>query len=409
MPNLIRVLLRTEPFVEGEDPDGAPLAYCGDQPARPWTPRRWVQNLGFIFVTGLLFMGFAITPLLDGDPSPLVIGLRVTLLIIICLAYGATPLLADTSLAFRWCYLGAFVLLIAATASYQGWGFVYLGVYVAVVAASLLPWRYARGAVLIWSLAVLVVMIPLRELTPMMISGMSLLAGWGLGISFEAIRIRQRLSAARQRVAVLAVEAERERIARDLHDILGHSLTAISIKSGLAARLAEQDPAAARAQMTEVEQIARVALNDVRATTTGLREVRLALEIAGARSVLMAAGVEAVTPSAVPPMSVQASELLGYVVREAVTNVVRHAEATRCVIAIEDRAVTITDDGTGIRRSGRQGTGLAGLRNRLGTAGGRLIIEPAESGGTVLRAELPATPQANPTVSQSSEEVIRTP
>jgi two-component system sensor histidine kinase DesK len=190
----------------------------------------------------------------------------------------------------------------------------------------------------------------------------------------------------------LAVAAERERIGRDLHDILGHSLTAISIKSGLAARLAETDPAAARAQMAEVEQIARVALSDVRATASGLREVRLATELASARSVLLAAGVESVAPSAVPALSVSDSELLGYAVREAVTNVVRHAEATRVVITIENRSVAICDDGIGMPAGRTSGSGLNGLRRRFADAGGVLSISPAQLHGTVVRAQLATAP-----------------
>ncbi|HEY9292442.1 MAG TPA: histidine kinase, partial [Microlunatus sp.] len=191
---------------------------------------------------------------------------------------------------------------------------------------------------------------------------------------------------------------------RDLHDILGHSLTAISIKSGLAARLADKDPAAAKVQMTEVEEIARVVLADVRATTTGMRQVRLASELASARSVLMAAGVEAVTPTALPTLTDECSELLGYVVREAVTNVVRHAEATRCVIKVGDHSVEITDDGVGIG-SRRSGSGLTGLRRRVTDAGGTFAVATPEVGGTAVRAEWSATatkikPAAGPGSSQ---------
>ena len=211
------------------------------------------------------------------------------------------------------------------------------------------------------------------------------LAIWGIS---QSINRNIEMLAVREENARLALGDERNRFARDLHAILGHSLTAISIKSGLAARLAGQDPSAAVAQMTEVEQIARVALADVRATTTGLREVRLATELASARSVLPAAGVEAITPSAVPPMSAADSELLGYVVREAVTNVVRHAEATRCTIVVEERAVTITDDGVGLRRSRGSGSGLVGLRRRLAQARGKLTVSAGGAGGTIVRGEL---------------------
>ena len=182
-------------------------------------------------------------------------------------------------------------------------------------------------------------------------------AGMGLATAagMEAGAAQGRLQRAEQRVTTLSVAAERERIGRDLHDILGHSLTAISIKAGLAARLVDLDPAAAKAQIAEIEQVSRQALADVRTTASGMREVRLATEIASARSVLLAAGIESRMPSALPPLSDQASELMGYVVREAVTNVVRHSRAGVCTVVVEPAAVEIRDDGRGLPAGVRSG------------------------------------------------------
>jgi two-component system sensor histidine kinase DesK len=148
-----------------------------------------------------------------------------------------------------------------------------------------------------------------------------------MGGGIEAGRISARLTRAEQRASALAVVAERERISRDLHDILGHSLTAISIKSELARRLVEADPVRAQEQMAEVVEIARQALGDVRATASAIREIRAATELASARSVLEAAGIEPHLPSAVPTLSNEVSQLFGFVIREAVTNVVRHSDA----------------------------------------------------------------------------------
>ena len=215
-------------------------------------------------------------------------------------------------------------------------------------------------------------------------------AGTGLatGAGMEAGAAQGRLQRAEQRVSTLSVAAERERIGRDLHDILGHSLTAISIKAGLAARLVDLDPAAAKAQIAEIEQVSRQALADVRTTASGMREVRLATEIASARSVLLAAGIESRMPSALPPLSDQASELMGYVVREAVTNVVRHSRAGVCTIVVEPTAVEVRDDGRGLPTGVRSGSGLVGLRSRVEATGGTLQVGAGESGGTVVRAEL---------------------
>lgn len=382
----LRTLLRTEPFMPGEDPDRAPSAHCGPSASRPGSPRRFLQNQGTIYIFGLIFMAFAIQDIGAGDPGPPELVFRWVVLVGMCLSYAGSAWAADLSLPLRWAYVGLFVALMLSTISYAGWNFTNYAVYPSVMLATLIPWRAARWALLGWNFLVLLSAIPEWSLAPVVLAVMGLLIGLAAGGAFEAGRVRHRLQAAEQRVSTLAVAAERERIARDLHDILGHSLTAISIKSGLAARLTDADPAAARSQMVEVEQIARVALADVRATTTGMREVRLATEIAGSRSVLMAAGIEAVVPSAVPPLADQQSQLLGYVVREAVTNVVRHAEASRCTIEVDDGSVTVTDDGIGMPRAPRKGSGLAGLRRRVAEAGGVLVVRPGDRGGTVIRA-----------------------
>jgi two-component system sensor histidine kinase DesK len=212
--------------------------------------------------------------------------------------------------------------------------------------------------------------------------------GLATAAGMEAGAMQGRLRNAEQRVNTLSVAAERERIGRDLHDILGHSLTAISIKADLAGRLVDRDPAAAKAQIAEIEQVARQALADVRTTASGMREVRLATEIASARSVLLAAGIESRMPSALPSLSDRDSELFGYVVREAVTNVVRHSRAGVCTVRVEPAAVEIVDDGRGVPALTGNGSGLAGLHARVTAAGGSLRVAAGESGGTVVRAEL---------------------
>ena len=164
------------------------------------------------------------------------------------------------------------------------------------------------------------------------------------GAGLEAGRVGAKLSRAEQRISTLAVVAERERISRDLHDILGHSLTAISIKSELAGRLVSSDPPGARAQMAEA-RIARQAW-----PTFGRRRrasARCGWRLASARSVLLAVGVEARVPSAVPQLPEGVNELFGYVIREAVTNVVRHSEASQCTIDVGEHHVSVADDGVG--------------------------------------------------------------
>lgn len=371
----------------GMDGSAAPLRYGGDDGARPGSWRRAWQNSVWVYLVGLPFLLLAVPSIRLGNPSASVVALRVALVLLIGVGYVATVWVIDTSLGRRWAYVGGFVVLLLSTALTWGWSFAYFGVYVAIMVATLIPWRQARVAVMLWSAVLVGFAVFSGEPALTYIALVAAVSALALGSGIESGRVAGRLNRAEQRVAALAVVAERERISRDLHDILGHSLTAIAIKSELARRLVEVDPARASAQIAEVEEIARQALGDVRATASAIREVRAATELAGARSVLEAAGITAHLPSAVPALDDEVSELFGYVIREAVTNVVRHSEARQCTITITEHQVTVTDDGTG-RVTRRDGTGLAGLTWRMAAAGGRLEVTAARDRGTTLTAEL---------------------
>ena len=219
------------------------------------------------------------------------------------------------------------------------------------------------------------------------------------------IRLNIELRRTREELAVAAVAAERERIGRDLHDILGHSLTAIAVKAGLARRLVELDHQAAAAEIADVEQLARDALKDVRATASGYRETSLAAELAVAGAVLRAAGITADIPSSVDDVAPEAREVFGFVVREAVTNVVRHSGAQSCQVVLGDHTIEIADDGVGIdlTESANTGSGLRNLADRLTTLGGTLEAGPLPGRGFVVRAMVPvrtaSVATANPAVS----------
>ena len=373
------------------DADAAPARHHGPDPARPFTWRRAVQNMVWVYAFGLIFMIFAVVSVPDGDPSPPVLAARCLMVLVITLGYLATAWIADCSLRTRWLYLAGFAALLPLSWFVWGWSLVGYGAYVAIMAATLLPWRQSRIAIPVWS-GLLALTIPLGAgSTATYIALISLGMGLATAAGMEAGAIQGRLRSAERRVDTLSVAAERERIGRDLHDILGHSLTAISIKADLAGRLVERDPAAAKVQIAEIEQVARQALADVRTTASGMRQVRLATEIASARSVLRAAGIESRMPSALPALSDATSELFGYVVREAVTNVVRHSHAGICTVAVTPTGVEVRDDGRGLTgRVGSDGSGLDGLRARVTAAGGTLSIAIGEAGGTVVRAELGA-------------------
>ncbi|MEU3981714.1 sensor histidine kinase [Streptomyces sp. NPDC026672] len=216
----------------------------------------------------------------------------------------------------------------------------------------------------------------------------------------EAVR---ELRAAREELARRAVEKERLRFSRDLHDLLGHTLSVIVVKSEAARRLAGRDLDAALAQIGDIESVGRQALTEIREAVTGYREGSLATELERAASALSAARVEPVVKQSGTPLAPQTEALLGWVVREAVTNVVRHSDATRCEITVEGSAgrvrLTVNDNGTGAvvtePREGIGGTGLKGLTERLATAGGSLHAARGRSGFTVT-AELPVEPTGSP-------------
>ncbi|MFJ6988578.1 MULTISPECIES: sensor histidine kinase [unclassified Streptomyces] len=218
------------------------------------------------------------------------------------------------------------------------------------------------------------------------------------------------LRAAREELARRAVAEERLRFSRDLHDLLGHTLSVIVVKSEAARRLAGRDPEAAVAQITDIETVGRQALTEIREAVTGYRAGGLTAELDSARSALTAAGVEPVLHRSGPPLAPRTDTLLGWVLREAVTNVIRHSGATRCAITVErtpeEARLTVTDDGTPTTADGTAkstgpgpgtgtgtGTGLTGLRERLTAAGGSLTAGPLPHGhGFRVTARLPAGP-----------------
>ncbi|MGW1977376.1 sensor histidine kinase [Streptomyces sp. NPDC001889] len=223
----------------------------------------------------------------------------------------------------------------------------------------------------------------------------------------------------RQELARTAVERERLRFSRDLHDLLGHTLSVIVVKSEAARRLGPGNMEAALSEIADIESVGRQALTEIREAVTGYREGTLTTELDRARSALTAAGIEPVVRQSGPPLDPQTAALLGWVVREAVTNAVRHSDATTCEITVLGTAcqarVTIVDDGIGLSGTDRRGTfpltvpltvplavplsgdalpegdgtGLRGLAERLAAAGGRLEAGALGRGGFRVRAELP--------------------
>jgi len=204
----------------------------------------------------------------------------------------------------------------------------------------------------------------------------------------NTIAAMNELRATQDQLERLAVERERGRVARDIHDILGHSLTVITVKAELAGRLVDADPGRARAEIGEVETLARGALADVRATVSGVRGVNVSGELAAARAALSAAGIDAELPPSTEAVAPAHRELVGWIVREGVTNVVRHSGARRCVVRLDPHGIEIADDGIGPSPRSRTSTGLAGLRERVEAAGGGMTVGRSDLGGFSLRVTL---------------------
>lgn len=226
-----------------------------------------------------------------------------------------------------------------------------------------------------------------------------LLGGHADFLFFRHMNAQRALLRSQEDIEHLTREGERERIARDLHDVLGHTLSSIALKSELAEKLLPRDPARAQQEMREVAVSARRALSEVRQTVTGYRSGNLANELSLARHALEAADIEPVLPDRwAEGMDRQQENVICLVLREAVTNVVRHAGASRCRVQLnrhEDRwMLRVEDNGQGW--NGRFGNGLEGMRERLQLLGGDLRLRRAQPGCRLEASIGPAPQEVSP-------------
>ncbi|MFD6175209.1 sensor histidine kinase [Streptomyces coeruleorubidus] len=265
-----------------------------------------------------------------------------------------------------------------------------LFVYVSIASGAALPLRMAR-----WTIPAACALLTAVALATQggnsFLAGLlipALLGGFAMTGVRELVRTTIALREARATVAQLAANEERLRLARDLHDLLGHSLSLITLKSELAGRMLPDHPDKAARQVTDIERVSRQALVDVREAVTGYRRPRLSAELAGAGVALTAAGVTADLPAEPDLTGVpEASETaLAWALREAVTNVVRHSGARRCTVEFLHRQtldgpvleLAVEDDGSGAGDG--YGNGLTGLHERLTTASGTLDAGPVGQG-----------------------------
>jgi len=292
-----------------------------------------------------------------------------------------------------WCALGIAVLAFALTPVNVGaMGYlIYAGAFLAFTGGGL---RIALQRIVLLN--------ALYALECMLLqwSGAYVLSAVMMGVAIGCLNLLFRrnqrrdaeLSLSHDEVRRLAASAERERIGRDLHDLLGHTLSMVALKSELAGRLIERDPRAARREIADVERVARDALSEVRSAVSGIRAAALASELASAHLLLEAAGVQMEYWRDPNELPAEVETCLALVLREAVTNIQRHARANRVeitVIAGTERVVMrIRDDGRG--GVNERGNGLTGMRERIVARGGELAIDSPRGRGTGIEVSLPS-------------------
>ncbi|WP_329589535.1 sensor histidine kinase [Streptomyces sp. NBC_01362] len=341
----------------------------------------------------LAFMSAPVKDLADGNHTPWATALGTLGLLTFVGAYlllvfrhTTKPLdrrLLHSAIAF----LGLLSVVLTLT---LGTPWLVLFVYVAVSVGATLPLRTSHWLIPVVTAVLIGIGLtgdhPREVITALVFP--ALLGGFSMTGVRQLIRTTIELREARATVAQLAANEERLRLARDLHDLLGHSLSLITLKSELAGRMLPDHPEQAAAQVADIEQVSRQALIDVRGAVTGYRRPTLPGELAGARTALAAAGITADVPAEAPDdVPEKPEEVLAWALREAVTNVVRHSGARHCTVTLATRQtldgrlleLAVSDDGVGPSGT-KAGNGLTGIGERLATVDGRLRTSAGNSG-----------------------------
>jgi two-component system sensor histidine kinase DesK len=370
-------------------------------PEDPWAHGRPLSRSRAL--AGLVWLGFIVAPLIDAighgghglsyaatiAAAAAFAGVYVWLVFIWIderrrwRAWVLSGLLAALAIALTvfsrssWGYLFSYVAAVSALTAPEGWGFPAVLVSAGVAAAATALGGGNAGA-----------------------AGGYAISTVGVGLLLTLmrdLRVRnQELNEARAELARTAVAAERERFARDLHDLLGHSLSVIAIKAELAGRLLPGRVDDARDEIRDVEQVARQALGEVREAVSGYHQPTLAGEMEGARVALSAAGIIAEFERSPVSLAPEVEAVLAWAVREGATNVIRHSGASHCQVRVlaglADAAVEVLDDGAGrglLTDGASSGNGLSGLRERAERLRGRIEAGAAPGGGFRLTVSVP--------------------
>lgn len=297
------------------------------------------------------------------------------------------------------------VVLVCSLAYGPAWFWLFIGV--SAIAGALLPMRSAFAVIVLLTLLPLFLTLRMHEGFAgadlwWLIALMLLVRGLGLdmiGVARMGSAIRE-LHTARRELARLAVIEERERLSRDLHDLLGQTLSLITLKSELAGCLITEAPERCAQELAEIECVSRQVLREVRKTVAGYRQPTLANELDGARQLLKAAGVECVIERITGDLPPALDTILAWTVREGVTNVIRHSRTRRCLIRLTRsqgmvEAVVLNDEERPENQRSKQpslGLGLSGLRERVAALEGTMEAGPLVLSGKTsfrLRVALP--------------------
>lgn len=340
-------------------------------------PLIWLAYLPLFFIPWFI----------NAPTIPRVVGALLGLGVFLGLYFAAIQAVGARLIAYA---AGTLLLSFALAFTHANW--TVIAIYAAAMIGNLRPPR--RAGLLLGALALATFAVGLALQQPLIYWGFGVFLMLMVGaanISRSALEDKNRaLASAQDEVKQMAATAERERIGRDLHDLLGRTLTLIAIKADLAAKLATRDATRAEAEMREVGAAARDALAEVRAAVAGMTGATLAREIASAQTALAAAGIACSVEGEVEAIEQGAGAVLAMALREAITNVIRHSGARNCRILLAQGLagleLTVSDDGDG--EAVREGGGIGGVRSRLVAAGGGLHVT-GDAGGTRLVARLP--------------------
>jgi two-component system sensor histidine kinase DesK len=348
------------------------------QQREPWDQFGWLMGVVWVF-----FLHFPISGAIDSDADPVAKAVAVGALLLFGAAYIAGFIWITTVPDYGTIWRRALPLIVVLSAlmtvALLLVGVTAFGAMPFVIAVAMFAGPLRRSLAL--GLGLLAI-----EVVVLLATG-SLPGAWVLPMPAVIVILMtwlvrwviEKQNAHEDLARWLDIVAERERVARDVHDTLGHSLTVVTVKAELAGRLIDLDPAAAKAEIEQIRSLSREALGEVRATVAGLRVARLADEIASARIALEGAGIAHDIPDDAEVVDPRHRLVAAWTLREAVTNVVRHSRAAQCRVEFAPDRISVEDDGVGVPPQVADG-GLRSMRERAEAGGATLTVEPGPDG-----------------------------